>query len=86
MWRTLHSRRERCLPRVRKSGTSDGGCPLGFGVQGFGEVPGAVQGYLAQKKLQPPKDHHRTLGTGLLSDPRRKQFLMREVPMYAEGG
>ena len=25
-----------------------------------------VQGYLAHKKLQPPKDHHRALGIGLL--------------------
>ena len=38
-----------------------------------------LQGYLAQTK--PHLDHHRSLGIGLLQGPRRKQFLMREVPL-----
>ena len=41
-----------------------------------------IQGYLAHQKLQPPQDHHRALGIGLLQGPRRKQFFMREEPAY----
>jgi len=40
-----------------------------------------VQGYLAHKKLPPPQDHLRALGIVLLYGPRRKQFLMSEVPL-----
>ena len=42
-------------------------------------------GYLAHKKLQPPKDHHRALGIGQLKVPSRKQFIMSEVPLYCAG-
>ena len=40
-----------------------------------------LQGYLAHKKLPPPQDHRRALGIGLLQGPRRRQFLMSEVPL-----
>ena len=34
--------------------------------------------YAPTPKLQPPEDHHRVPGVGLLKGPRRKQFLMSE--------
>ena len=43
-----------------------------------------LQGYLAHKKLPPPKDHHRSLGIGLLYGPRAGPFLMSEVPLKAQ--
>jgi len=47
---------------------------------------GCIQGYLADKKLPTPQDHHRSLGIVLLYGPRRKQFLMSEVPLYSRAG
>ena len=46
------------------------------------EVDGCVLGYLAHKKLATPQDQYRALGIGLLQGPRRRQFLMSEVPLY----
>ena len=42
----------------------------------------AVQGYLAHKKQQPSKDHHRAVGTVPLQGPVGALFLMSEVPLY----
>ena len=39
-------------------------------------------GTLLMRNCAPPLDHHRALGIGLLQGPRRKHFLMSEVPMY----
>jgi len=40
------------------------------------------QGYLAHTKLPPPWDHRRALCIGLLEVPRRRPFLMNEVPLH----
>ena len=40
-----------------------------------------IQGHLAHTKLTPPYDHRRALGIGPLQGPRRKTFLMSEVPL-----
>ena len=46
----------------------------------------SLQGYLASKTPPPPPwNHHRALGTGLLQGPRRRLFLMSEVPLYMYG-
>ena len=31
---------------------------------------------------QPPQDHHKALGIGILQGPRVGRFLMSEVPLY----
>ena len=41
--------------------------------------PSTLPGYLVHKKLPPPQDHRRVLGTGLLRGPRAAHFFMREV-------
>ena len=41
----------------------------------------SYKGTSLMRKRPPPKDHHRTLGTVLLSGPRRGVFLMSEVPL-----
>jgi hypothetical protein len=43
-------------------------------------------GYLAHKELPPPQDHRRAIGIGLLHGPRRRRFLMSEVPLYPLNG
>ena len=35
------------------------------------------------RNYQPPQDHHRALGIGLLLVPRGARFLVSEVPLYA---
>ena len=48
-------------------------------------TPGAtirIQGYLADNKLPPPKDHHRALGIALLQGPRWGSFLMSAVLLH----
>jgi hypothetical protein len=46
----------------------------------------SLQGYLTHKTLQPPWDHHKAPGTGLLQGSVKKQFLMSEVPLYSLNG
>ena len=42
----------------------------------------SAQGYPAHKKPRPPlEDHHRALGTVLRQGPKRRLFLMSEVPL-----
>ena len=47
----------------------------------FIPTPPILQGYLAHKKLPPPQDRRRTIGTSLLQSPKGRRFLMREVPL-----
>ena len=69
---TVTVRRAEGVMAKDKGGTSDP----------FAQVlPRALQGYLAHKKHPPPQDHPRSLGIGLLYGPRRRQFLVSEVPL-----
>ena len=52
--------------------------PSSFRLQGSSGLP---QGYLANKKMPPPYDHRRVLWIGLLQGPKRRMFLMGEVPL-----
>ena len=44
-----------------------------------------VQGYLAHKKLTPPKDHHRTRAWSYCRILGGGRFLMSEAPLYGMG-
>ena len=41
-----------------------------------------LEEYLAHQEKQPPSDHHRPLGIGILQGPREGRFRMSEVPLY----
>ena len=46
-----------------------------------GSLVGVYRGTSLKRNFNPPYDHHRALCTCLLQHPKRKQFLMNEVPL-----